>query len=165
MCFYGTGREVRYTHKKYIKGHPDIRKVGRRMENKIIYSEPEDYFPKDIREKYFGKDFGKDSDALVSEQKELIIAERIIQGVAEYFHLDPEGIKYPIRNADYVKARQICDYLCRELTNLTLLDIAGILHKPPHSNIIHGFMRISEEIQTNEELKEQIEEIKRGSGC
>ena len=54
----------------------------------------------------------------------------------------------------------IAMYLCRILTEESYISIAAELGGRDHSTIIHGFEKISEEIKTDEELKNIISELK-----
>ena len=52
-------------------------------------------------------------------------------------------------------------YLCRELTDTSLTNIGRLLGKKDHTAVIHGINKITEEINTNENLKNNIEVIKK----
>ena len=51
-------------------------------------------------------------------------------------------------------------YLCRELIETPLTNIAKTLGKKDHTTIIHGIKKIEEEMKFNEELKNKINIIK-----
>ena len=52
-------------------------------------------------------------------------------------------------------------YVCRELTDTSLTNIGRLLGKKDHTTVIHGINKITEEINTNENLKNNIEVIKK----
>ena len=81
--------------------------------------------------------------------------------VAEYFNITPDDIMSKKRNSELVQARQIVMYLCRDLTETSLIGIAKLLGKKDHTTIIHGVNKISDEIVNNEELNIKIEAIKK----
>ena len=85
----------------------------------------------------------------------------IINVVAEYFNITPDDIMSKKRNSELVQARQIVMYLCRDLTETSLIGIAKLLGKKDHTTIIHGVNKISDEIVNNEELNIKIEAIKK----
>ena len=85
----------------------------------------------------------------------------IINVVAEYFNITPDDIMSKKRNSELVQARQIVMYLCRDLTDSSLIGIAKLLGKKDHTTIIHGVNKISDEIVNNEELNIKIEAIKK----
>ncbi len=83
----------------------------------------------------------------------------IINVVAEHFGIKPDDITSKKRNSEFVQPRQICMYLCRKLTEESLQSIGKALGKKDHTTVIHGIDKITEEIQTNEELKNRIDII------
>ncbi len=85
----------------------------------------------------------------------------IINIVAEYFNLKPEDITSKKRNSEFVEARQVVMYLCRDMTDASFQSIGKLLGKKDHSTIIHGVDKITEKIQSNEDYKNKIENIKK----
>lgn len=83
----------------------------------------------------------------------------IVDVVAEHFGISPEDIVSKRRNSEFVQPRQICMYLCRQLTSESLQSIGKALGKKDHTTVIHGIEKITEEIKVNEELKNRIEII------
>lgn len=90
-----------------------------------------------------------------------ITPQLIIEIVAEHFGISPEDIVSKRRNSEFVLPRQICMYLCRHLTSESLQSIAKTLGKKDHTTIIHGIDKITDELPTNEELKNRIDIIKK----
>lgn len=84
----------------------------------------------------------------------------ILKGISEYYNIDADDITSKKRNAEIVLPRQIFMYLCREMTDTTLQGVAALLDKKDHSTVLHGYNKISKEININTELKESIEAIK-----
>ena len=83
----------------------------------------------------------------------------IINVVAEHFGVRPEDITSKKRNSEFVLPRHVVMYLCRKLTDTSLVSIAKILGKKDHTTVINGVDKISAEIERNEELKNKIEVI------
>lgn len=52
-------------------------------------------------------------------------------------------------------------YLCRTMTATSLQNVGKILGKKDHTTIIHGVDKIKDELETNEELRNKIEIIKK----
>ena len=50
-------------------------------------------------------------------------------------------------------------YLCRNLTDVSLINIAKILNKKDHTTILQGSNKIDSDMKTNSELKERIDII------
>lgn len=83
----------------------------------------------------------------------------IINVVAEHFGVKPEDITSKKRNSEFVQPRQVVMYLCRELTDTSLINVGKILGKKDHTTVMHGVKKIEAEIKTNEELKNKIDII------
>ena len=85
----------------------------------------------------------------------------IINIVAEHFGVRAEDITSKKRNSEFVEPRQVVMYLCRSMTDTSYQSIGKILGKKDHTTIIHGVNKITEELKTNEDLKNKIEIIKK----
>lgn len=85
----------------------------------------------------------------------------IVNFVADYYGISEEDIVSKRRTADLVLPRQICMYLCKELTDESLQDIARALNKKDHTTIIHGIKKISEDIKVDKSLYNTIDIIKK----
>lgn len=85
----------------------------------------------------------------------------IIDVVAEHFGITSDDIISKRRNSEFVQPRQICMYLCRQLTDESLQSIGKSLGKKDHTTVIHGIDKITAELVHNEELKNRIEIIKK----
>lgn len=100
-------------------------------------------------------------DIISPDSKRQITPKLIVEIVAEHFNISPEDILSKRRNSEYVQPRQICMYLCRHLTEESLQSIGKSLGKKDHTTVIHGIDKITDELKTNEELKNRIENIKK----
>ncbi len=83
----------------------------------------------------------------------------IIDVVAEHFDVKPEDITSKKRNSEFVQPRQVVMYLCRELTDVSQVNIGKILGKKDHTTVIHGVKKIEAEMETNEELRKKVDLI------
>lgn len=100
-------------------------------------------------------------DIIYPDKPKEITPQLIINIVSEHFGVSPEDITSKKRNSEFVQPRQIVMYLCRTLTETSLQSISKILGKKDHTTIIHGVNKITEEINTNEELKNKIDIIRK----
>ena len=100
-------------------------------------------------------------DMIYPDKPKMITPTIIIQVVAEHYGIDAKEITSKKRNAEVVLPRQVVMYLCRELTDVSLSDIAKVLDKKDHTTIMHGAKRVEEQIKTDSELNSQIEIIKK----
>ena len=85
-----------------------------------------------------------------------ITAEDIQKAVAGYFRLKISDLKSSTRTKAIVVPRQIAMYLCRQLTNLSLMEIADAFGRQDHTTILHANNRIEESIRTDAELYQTI---------
>jgi chromosomal replication initiator protein len=83
----------------------------------------------------------------------------IINIVADHFGVKPEDITSKKRNSEFVLPRQLVMYLCRNLLDISLENIATILNKKDHTTIMHGYKRIENEIMNNEDFKNKVDII------
>ena len=100
-------------------------------------------------------------DFISPNENMVITAEYIIEIVAEHFNLDKEAILSEKRTKTITLPRQICMYLCDELTNLTLKEIAVKLKRMNHSTVIHGIHKIKEDLLVDKELEHTILVLKK----
>lgn len=98
-------------------------------------------------------------DIISPNAKRQITPKIIIDIVADHFGITYEDIISKRRNSELVQPRQICMYLCRKLTDESLQSIGKALGKKDHTTVIHGIDKITEEIQTNNEIKNRIDII------
>lgn len=87
-----------------------------------------------------------------------ITPEIIIEETAKYYSVLPEDIKGRSKVKVIVNARQVCMYLIRTLTSLTLSEIGGVLERD-HATVIHSLNQIESKLKTDGELKLIIKDI------
>lgn len=95
-------------------------------------------------------------DLISSNNKREVNVELIMEIVAEHFHITIDDLVSRKKNANISKPRQIVMYLCRQMTQEPALNIAKKLGKKDHSTVIHGAKTITEELLTDENLKNTI---------
>ena len=100
-------------------------------------------------------------DVIYPDQRREVSPSLIIDVVAEHFNISKEDITSRKRNSEYVIPRQIIMYLCRHMTEATYQMIAAHLGKKDHTTVIHGVEKIEEKIQTDEDLRNKIENIQK----
>lgn len=126
--------------------------------NKIILyaklTNPNQKITLDIAEKAL-KDF------ISPNEKIMITAEYIIEIVADHFNLEKEALLSEKKTQNLALPRQICMYLCNELTNLTQKEIAAKLKRKNHTTVIHAINKINEDMIVDKELEEKIQVLKK----
>lgn len=98
-------------------------------------------------------------DVIYPNKPKEITPSLIINVVAEHFGVKPEDIVSKKRNSEFVQPRQVVMYLCRELTNVSQVNIGKILGKKDHTTVIHGVKKIEAEMQNSEEFRNKIDII------
>ena len=99
-------------------------------------------------------------DTISSDKPTIITPNLILEVVANYYNIDPDDISSKKRNAEFVMPRHIFMFLCRDMTDITLKQIAVLLERD-HSTILHGVNKIENEIRKNREMKDTIEILKK----
>lgn len=100
-------------------------------------------------------------DVIYPNKKKEITPSFIIEVVAEHFGISPEDIASRKRTAELVQPRQIVMYLCRQLTQASLQNIAKAIGKKDHTTVLHGIEKITEKMENDEELKNKVDIIKK----
>lgn len=90
-----------------------------------------------------------------------ITPQLIIEVVSEHFQISLDQMISKTRSNDIVRPRQIAMYLCKNMTDTPLDSIGALLGGRDHSTIIHGIKKISEEYDSNENVRNMIETIKK----
>lgn len=96
----------------------------------------------------------------IKEQKENIKLPDIINIVAKELNIKPSDIKSKKRTAAVANARRIVIYLAKELTHNSMPNIAQYLGMKDHSSISHSIKKANELIETDENFKVIIENLK-----
>ncbi|MDL0109579.1 chromosomal replication initiator protein DnaA [Campylobacter felis] len=105
----------------------------------------------------FAKEMMKDH---IKEKKENITIEDILSIVSKEFNLKTNDIKSTKRSQNIVLARRIIIFLARELTSLSMPQLAVYFEMKDHTAISHNIKKINEMIEENHHLKNKIEELK-----
>ena len=87
--------------------------------------------------------------------------QRIQRVVCDYYKISIEQMKGKNRNNSVNFPRQIAIYLCRELTDESFPKIGSYFGGRNHSTIISADQKIRKELDTNKDLKEVIQDLKR----
>ena len=90
-----------------------------------------------------------------------ITPQLIIEVVSEHYHISVDQMISKNRISDIAKPRQIAMYLCKNMTSNSLDVIGSLLGGRDHSTIIHGIKKVTEEYESNENVRNTIETIKK----
>ncbi len=100
-------------------------------------------------------------DMIYPDKPKEITPSLIVEVVAEHFGITTDDIISKRRNSEFVIPRQIAMYLIRDLTDYSLANIGKVLGKKDHTTVMHGVEKIEKEVETNSELRNKIEIIKK----
>jgi len=104
----------------------------------------------------FTKNILKD---IVGENKASLTLDTITQNVAKDLNIKPSEIQSKGRSKNIVYARRIAIYLCRELTQNTITQLAQYFGMKDHTAISHTLKKINELIENDEDFKVKIDEL------
>ncbi len=94
-------------------------------------------------------------------ERKKIETKSIIAQTALHFSLQEEDLLGSQRTQSVVKARQIAIYLCRELLALSSPALGKVFGGRDHSTIIHSINKVKKLHETDSDMQNSIEEIKK----
>ncbi len=104
----------------------------------------------------FTKNILKDQ---LHENRVNLTLDSITQSVAKDLNLKPSEIRSKSRSKNLVYARRIAIYLCRELTQSTMPQLAQYFNLKDHTAISHTIKKIQELLENDEDFKVKIDEL------
>ncbi|MGI6732256.1 MAG: chromosomal replication initiator protein DnaA [Anaerovoracaceae bacterium] len=108
------------------------------------------------------KDLAKEVLKDVFSSKDKIITPELVKKVVcGHFNIKQADIESSKRARMYSHPRQIAMFLCRNMTDLSLPKIGEYFGNRDHTTVLHACDKISNDINTNESLKEIINELKK----
>lgn len=102
-------------------------------------------------------------DIISPNEKKIITPDYIINTVAEHFDLSTTDITGSKRVSKIVHPRQIAMYLCREMTDVPLIQIGKSIGNRDHTTIMYGIEKIEKELADarNQNTAEEIDILKK----
>ena len=100
-------------------------------------------------------------DLISPEESRDVTSQMIIDAVAEHFNITSAEIRSQRRDTKYVYPRKIAMYLCREMTDDSLLTIANLLNKKDHTTVLSACRKIEKEMNTSEETRQNVNTIRK----
>jgi len=95
----------------------------------------------------------------MNENRENLTMDKITEVVAKDLNIKPSEIRSKGRSKNIVYARRISIYICRELTQNTMPQLAQYFGMKDHTAISHTIKKINDLIQNDEDFKVKIEEL------
>jgi len=95
----------------------------------------------------------------MAEKRENLTMDTITEVVAKDLNIKPSEIKSKGRSKNIVYARRIAIYICRELTQNTMPQLAQYFGMKDHTAISHTIKKINDLIKDDEDFKVKIDEL------
>lgn len=100
-------------------------------------------------------------DYISPNQVQEVTPERIINIVADHFNISTADLASSKRSRDIAYPRQIIMFLCRDMIDIPLQQVGKLLGNKDHTTVMHGSEKIKKELETNENLQNTIELLKK----
>lgn len=98
-------------------------------------------------------------DILPEEESRDISIQYIMKITADHFNISVNQLSSPNRSRHLVTARQICMYLCRELTNESLPTISSSFGGRHHSTTIHSVDKIKQLMEEKRDIYDAVQKL------
>ncbi len=106
----------------------------------------------------------KGADAVEKKTQEGSDLEKIKSITASYFRVKAQDLCGNTRSRKLNRIRHIAMYLCRKLTDASLIEIARAFGRRDHSTVIHGIRKIEEERKRDRRLNNLLTFLERQIG-
>jgi len=97
---------------------------------------------------------------LISPKKRLVEINEVQKIVSKYYGITVSDLISNSRKQHLVRVRQMAVYLCHNLTALSLSKIGQNFGNRDHSTVLYSCEKVKELMKTNEEIKNDFENIK-----
>ncbi|MEG1458173.1 MAG: chromosomal replication initiator protein DnaA [Acetivibrio sp.] len=100
-------------------------------------------------------------DLISPNNKRDITIELIVSIVAEHYNISLPDLLSSKKSRNIAYPRQICMFLCRELTEISFQDIGRYLGNRDHTTIIHGCDKVQKDIDNDPNVQDTIDVLKK----
>lgn len=98
-------------------------------------------------------------DILNDNQPVPVTIERIISEVARTFNVSPSDIRSSKRSANISGARQVCAYVIREITQISMAQVGVELGGRDHSTMVYAVKEVEKQLARDSSFKETVYDI------
>jgi len=98
-------------------------------------------------------------DILPEDENRDITIDHIMKVTADYFNISVKQLASPNRSRQLVTARQVCMYLCRELTDKSLPTISNAFGGRHHSTTIHSVEKIKKLMEEKRDIYNAVQKL------
>jgi chromosomal replication initiator protein len=99
-------------------------------------------------------------DLISSNRQNKLTPQTIVKAIGDFFNIKPSEITGTCRKKTVIKPRQLAFYLLREDLNFSFTEIGNFLGGKNHSTVMYSHKKITQELQNNKFLQDQIKFIK-----
>ncbi len=92
--------------------------------------------------------------------KRLISPKEVVKIIADFYHINEESIYEKTRKKEVIKPRQVAMFILREDFNISYPSIGEKLGGRDHTTVIHSCEKVKEDVKTNNELLEEINQLR-----
>ena len=97
---------------------------------------------------------------ILSHETVRITVERIQQEVAQEYGVSVEGLKSKKRTKTLTVPRQVAMYLCRQHTDLPLVEIGQAFGGRDHTTVIHACDKVENEIREDRSIRMRVDQLR-----
>ena len=97
---------------------------------------------------------------ILSHETVRITVDRIQQEVAQEYGVSVEGLKSKKRTKTLTVPRQVAMYLCRQHTDLPLVEIGQAFGGRDHTTVIHACDKVENEIREDRTIRVRVEQLR-----
>lgn len=98
-------------------------------------------------------------DMLPEDEMKEVTIDHIMKVTADYFNISVKQLTSPNRSRQLVTARQVCMYLCRELTDCSLPTISNAFGGRHHSTTIHSVEKIKKLMEEKRDIYNAVQKL------
>jgi len=88
-----------------------------------------------------------------------ISPQEVLEKTAKFYRVHQDAITGPARNRKYVEARHLCAYLCYELIDMNLSEVADFIGRRDHASVIHARKKVLDLMEKDLFFKKQVENL------
>ena len=96
---------------------------------------------------------------IIAQQEKIFSAEFIQDTVAKYFKIDAKDLRGSKKSNEIAFPRQIAMYLCRNVAQMSYLQIGKDFGKRDHTTVIHACKKIEQDVKDKKDTKLIVESI------
>jgi chromosomal replication initiator protein len=96
---------------------------------------------------------------IIKQKEELISIDLIQKVVSSFFNVKVSDLKTKRKYKGYVVPRQVAMYLCRKLTDASLLEIGDKFGGKDHSTVLHSIKKVEEKMAKDSSFHEMIQNL------